>query len=79
MKCDVHSKALGKHVFSNLSPNLEVGRLRARNEALLCGIDPDDLDVVTSADPRVSVHLERFGEEWYINSDELKSVAPRPS
>jgi hypothetical protein len=43
MKCDVYSKALGRHIFSNLSPSLEVGRLRARNDAMLCGIDPEDL------------------------------------
>ena len=77
MKLDVYSKALGKHVFSNLSPNLEVGRLRARNEAMLCGIDPDDLDVVAAADPGVSAHLERFGEEWLVDSDMVKAIAPR--
>jgi hypothetical protein len=79
MKCDVHSKRLGTHVFSNVSPNQEVGRRRARNEALLCGIDPEDMDIVPAADPSVSRHLDRFGEEWYVDSDELRAAAPRPS
>ena len=77
MKCDVYSKALGRHIFSNLSPSLEVGRLRARNDAMLCGIDPDDLEVVAAADAGVSAQLERFGEEWLVDSETVKAVAPR--
>jgi hypothetical protein len=36
-----------------------------------------DLEVSVAADPAVSDHLERFGEEWYVDSDEVKAVAPR--
>jgi hypothetical protein len=77
MKCDVFSKALGRHVFSMTGPVFETTRLRARNEAMLCSIDPDDMDVREAADPKVSAELDRFGIEWLVDSDLVKAVAPR--
>ncbi|MBY3432879.1 hypothetical protein HFN89_01645 [Rhizobium laguerreae] len=77
MKCDVHSKALNRHVFSLLGPGLETSLLRARNEAILCSIDPEDLDVQEAADPDVSAELDRFGVEWFVDSEAVQAVAPR--
>nr|WP_250808311.1 hypothetical protein [Neorhizobium tomejilense] len=77
MKLDVYSKALGRIVFSILDRDIEIGGKNVANSAMLYGIDPADLEVSVAADPAVSDHLERFGEEWYVDSDEVKAVAPR--
>lgn len=78
MKADVHSKALGMVVFSNLSPDLYTALLRARQSANLCGIDPDDIEVTPAADATISRELNRYGEQWYVDSDKVSAVAPKP-
>lgn len=75
MKLDVHSKTMGKVVFSRLDQSVETGRRNASNSARLCGIDPADLEVVIAADATVSRHLGRYGEEWYVDSDEVRGAA----
>ncbi|MCS4090191.1 hypothetical protein [Rhizobium sp. BK176] len=51
--------------------------MRARNEAMLCSIDPEDIDVRDAADPAVSAELDRFGVEWFVDSETVKAAAPR--
>jgi hypothetical protein len=77
MKADVHSRGLGVKVFSCLSTDLGSATANARNSASLCGIDPDDLEVVPAVDGTVSPALDRFGEEWFVDSEEVRAVAPK--
>lgn len=79
LKLDVESKSLKKIVCSLLGPSEEVGVKRMENSALLYGIDFDDLVIKKAANQQVSSHLDRYGEEWYVDSDEVKAVAPLKS
>lgn len=76
MKYSASSKALGKVAFNLLSQSMETAVANARNSASLCGIDPDDLRIEEAADQNVSGHLDRYGEEWLVDSDEVAALAP---
>lgn len=77
MKFDTRSKSLQCPVFSRLDQTLEVAKINAANLALLCGIDPDDLETDMAADQTTTDELERFGEFWHIDSSTVAASAPR--
>lgn len=77
MKFSVTSEAMGKVIFNRLDQTVETALANARNSAALCGIDPDDIRVEEASDQQVSRHLERYGEEWLVDSADVEAVAPR--
>lgn len=78
MKFEIASKALGQVVFTRLDQTMETAQANARNSAMLCGIDPDDLEVSEAEDQATSPCLRTYGEEWLVNSEDVAAVAPRP-
>lgn len=78
MKFEVTSKALGKVIFNRLDQTIETAEANARSSAMLCGIDPDDLEVAIAENQMATRCLSSYGEEWLVSSDEVAAVAPRP-
>ena len=75
MKYETWSKALGQRVFSRLDQTVETAVANSRNLAQLTGIDPDDLDVRVAPDQSISKELDRYGEEWHVDSDKVAAAS----
>ena len=75
MKYDISSVALGRVVFSRLDQTLETAIANSHRMARLTGIDPDDLEVKVAENQSVSKELDRFGEEWYVDSDKIAAAS----
>lgn len=72
MKFDVHHKARGTLAFSLICMS-GTQEANAQSALRLVGLNPEDFEVKDAADPKPSDYLDRFGEEWYVDSDSFKS------
>jgi hypothetical protein len=55
---------------------MQTGVSNARNEALLCSIDPESIETTSSSSAeRESDELWRYGVEWHVNSEDYADKA----
>lgn len=76
MKFDIRSTTDDIKLFSMVDQTLETAVANARNSAMLHGIDPDTIRVDTADDPDVSSELDRYGEEWFVSSEDYSAASP---